>query len=86
MKKAKQETAKRGRSGRMTAEPSKKLQPEADADREAVLDERQKLQRLFPPAYFADIGVWSDDKVEVMLRLTYSQAVNLARLLKENRL
>jgi hypothetical protein len=66
--------------------PSKKLRPEADAGREAVLDEREKLQRLFPSAYSADIGVWSGDKVEVMLRLTYSQAVNLARLLQENKL
>jgi hypothetical protein len=66
--------------------PSKKLKPEPDADREAVLDERERLQRLFPPAYSADIGVWSGDKVEVMLRLTYSKAVNLARLLQENKL
>jgi len=69
-----------------TKKTGKKLQPEADADREAVLDEREKLQRLFPPAYSADIGVWTGDKVEVMLNLTYSQAVNLARLLKETKL
>jgi len=65
---------------------SKKLKHEPDADREAVLDEREKSQRLFPSAYSADIGVWSGDKVEVMLRLTYSKAVNLARLLQENKL
>ena len=65
---------------------SKKPKSEPDAGREAVLDEREKLQRLFPPRYSADIGVWSGDKVEVMLKLTYSQAVNLAGLLKENRL
>jgi hypothetical protein len=65
---------------------SKKLRPEPNADREAVLDEREKLQRLFPPRYSAGIGVWSGDYVEVMLKLTYSQAVNLARLLKENKL
>jgi hypothetical protein len=65
---------------------SNKPQLEADADREAVLEEREKLQSLFPPRYFADIGVWRGDNVEVMLKLTYSQAVNLARLLKENQL
>jgi hypothetical protein len=75
---------KKAKNGRTTA--GKKLQPEPDADREAVLDEREKLQRLFPPRYSADIGVWSGDKVEVMLKLTYSQAVNFARLLKENKL
>ena len=72
---------------RATTKPAaKKLQPEQDADREAVLGEREKLQRLFPPGYSADIGVWSGDNVEVMLKLTYSQAVSLARLLKENKL
>jgi hypothetical protein len=64
----------------------KTLKTEPDADRQAVLEEREKLHSLFPPVYSADIGVWSGDKVEVMLKLTYSQAVNLARLLKENRL
>jgi hypothetical protein len=65
---------------------SNKLRPEPDAGREAVLHEREKLQGLFPPGYSAEIGVWSGDNVEVMLKLTYSQAVNLARLLKENKL
>jgi hypothetical protein len=69
-----------------TTKPAKKLQLDQDADREAVLGEREKLQSLFPPRYSADIGVWSGDNVEVMLKLTYSQAVNLARLLKENKL
>ena len=64
----------------------KKPKPGPDADRQAVLEEREKLHSLFPPRYSADIGVWSGDKVEVMLKLTYSQAVNLARLLKETRL
>jgi hypothetical protein len=68
------------------AKPSKTLQAEAGADREAVLGEREKLQRLFPLRYSADIGVWSGDSVEVMLKLTYAQAVNLARLLKDNTL
>jgi len=66
--------------------PGKQLKPEPDADREAVLDEREKLRGLFPPRYSADIGVWSGDKVEVMLKLTYAQAVDLARLLKESKL
>jgi hypothetical protein len=69
-----------------TAKAIKKLQVEADADREAVLDEREKLRRQFPPAYGADVGVFPGDKVEVMLRLNFSQAENLARLLKENKL
>jgi hypothetical protein len=86
MKKTKSKKTKPEETGHVAKKTSKKLQPEADADREAVLDEREKLQRLFPPAYSADIGVWSGDKVEVMLNLTYSQAVNLARLLKENKL
>jgi hypothetical protein len=64
----------------------KKLESEQDADREAVLDEREKLRRQFPSAYAADIGVLHGDKIEVMLRLTYSQAESLARLLKENKL
>lgn len=64
----------------------KKPKPGPDADRQAVLEEREKLHILFPPRYSADIGVWSGEKVEVMLKLTYSQAVNLARLLKETRL
>jgi hypothetical protein len=75
---------KKAKNKKTTA--GKKLQLEPDADREAVLDERVKLQRLFPPRYSAGIGVWSGDKVEVMLKLTYSQAANLARLLKENKL
>ena len=64
----------------------RKLQSEQDADREAVLDEREKLRREFPPAYSAEIGVLPGDKIEVMLKLTYSQAESLARLLKANKL
>jgi hypothetical protein len=81
MRKAKYETAKGTARKR-----GKKLPSEPEADREAVLDEREKLQRLFPLRYSADIGVWSGDKVEVMLKLAYSQAVNLARLLRETKL
>lgn len=64
----------------------KQLPTEQDSDREAVLDEREKLRRQFSPAYAADIGVLSGDNVEVTLRLTYTQAEGLARLLKENKL
>jgi hypothetical protein len=86
MKKTKHEKTEPEKSRQETAKTRKKVQPGPDSDREAVLDERGKLQRLFPSGYSADIGVWSGDKVEVMLRLTYSQAVSLARLLKENKL
>ena len=85
-KKAKPEKPEHENTRHETARTSKKLQLVADADREAVLEEREKLQSLFPPRYSADIGVWRGDNVEVMLRLTYSQAVNLARLLKETTL
>lgn len=64
----------------------KQLQTDQDSDREAVLDEREQLRSQFPPAYAADIGVLPGDKVEVILRLNYSQAESLARLLKENKL
>jgi hypothetical protein len=64
----------------------KKIEPDENAEREAILDERETLKRLFPAQYSPDIGVFSDGKVEVMFRLTYSQAESLARLLKENKL
>jgi hypothetical protein len=64
----------------------KKIEPDEKAEREAILDERETLKRLFPEDYSPDIGVFSDGKVEVMFRLTYSQAESLARLLKENKL
>jgi hypothetical protein len=62
------------------------LEDEQSAEREAILDERQTLKRLFPSAYSPDIGVFTEDKVEVMFKLTRSQAENLARLLKEHKL
>jgi hypothetical protein len=61
-------------------------QPEQDAEREAILDERETLKRLFPANYSPEIGVFNDGKVEVMFKLTYSQAESLARLLKEHKL
>lgn len=59
---------------------------EQDADREAVLTEREKLGKLFPPRYSADIAVLEGDKVEVILKMSYSQAESLARLLNDARL
>jgi len=56
-----------------------------DAEREAILDERETLRRLFPPSYSPDVGVFSDGKVEIMFKLTYAQAENLARLLREQK-
>ena len=53
---------------------------------EAILDERETLKRLFPATYSPDIGVFNDGKVEVMFKLTISQAESLARLLKEHKL
>ena len=45
------------------------------------------LVRLgFTPAYSPQIGVFADGKVEVMLKLTYAQAEQLARLLAERKL
>ena len=63
-----------------------KVDQEGTAEREAILDERETLKRLFPANYSPDIGVFNDGKVEVMFKLTYSQAENLARLLKEHKL
>jgi hypothetical protein len=63
-----------------------KVQLEDAAEREAILDERETLKRLFPAQYSPDIGVFNDEKVEVMFKLSYSQAESLARLLKEHKL
>jgi hypothetical protein len=68
------------------APPRKKIPQEETAEREAILDERETLKRLFPAQYSPDIGVFNDDKVEVMFKLSYSQAESLARLLKEHKL
>jgi hypothetical protein len=64
----------------------KKLQSQDSAEREAILDERETLKRLFPAQYSPDIGVFNDGKVEVMFKLSYPQAESLARLLKEHKL
>ena len=52
------------------------------AEREAILQKRESLHRLFPEKYAPDVSVFTDGKVEIMFRLTYSEAENLARLLK----
>jgi hypothetical protein len=59
---------------------------EQDAEREAILEERENLRRLFPASYSPDVGVFRDGKVEIMFKLTYSQAEKLARVLKEQKL
>jgi hypothetical protein len=80
---------KRGNTREKTsgkANPRQQPQEEQTAEREAILDERESLKRLFPPAYSPDIGVFNEDTVEVMFKLTRSQAESLARLLKEHKL
>ena len=56
-----------------------------DAEREAILDERETLRRQFPAKYSPDVGVFRDGKVEIMFKLTYSEAEKLARLLREQK-
>ena len=63
----------------------KKVKQEQDPAREAILDERETLRRLFPASYAPDVGVFSDGKVEIMFKLTYAQAERLARLLREQK-
>jgi hypothetical protein len=63
----------------------KKVKEEQDAEREAILEERENLRRLFPASYSPDVSVFSDGKVEIMFKLTYAQAEKLARLLREQK-
>jgi hypothetical protein len=60
-----------------------KIKEEQDSEREAILDEREKLRRQFPASYSPDVGVFADGKVEIMFKLTYDQAEKLAQLLRE---
>jgi len=62
-----------------------KVKQQEDSEREAILDERETLRRLFPAKYSPDVGVFSDGKVEIMFKLTYAEAEKLARLLREQR-
>lgn len=62
-----------------------KAKAEPDAEREAILDEREKLRRQFPASYSPEIGVFADGKVEVMFKLSYGEAEKLARLLHEKK-
>jgi hypothetical protein len=73
-------------TGDAMREKRKTKQIEPNAERKAILDERETLKRLFPAAYSPDIGVFTDGKVEVMFKLTISQAQALANLLREHRL
>ncbi len=77
---------KTGGKAKPRKQPHKQLEDEQSAEREAILDERESLKRLFPAAYSPDIGVFNENSVEVMFKLTRSQAENLARLLKEQKL
>ncbi len=77
---------KTGGKAKPRKQPHKQLEDEPSAEREAILDERESLKRLFPAAYSPDIGVFNENSVEVMFKLTRSQAENLARLLKEQKL
>lgn len=52
------------------------------ADREAILQKRESLHRLFPEKYAPDVSVFTDGKLEIMFKLSYEQAENLARLMK----
>ena len=62
-----------------------KIEPKPDAEREAILDERENLRRQFPAKYSPDVGVFSDGKVEIMFKLSVAQAEKLARLLREQK-
>jgi len=53
-----------------------------EAERQAILQKRESLHRLFPEKYSPNVSVFTDGKVEIMFKLTYSQAENLARLMK----
>jgi len=78
-----------GNATKKTGGKMKTLKPPEDpqaGEREAILDERETLRRLFPASYSPDIGVFNENSVEVMFKLTRSQAENLARLLKEHKL
>lgn len=71
---------------RKTTKQFDQEQQQEQRDRDAILDERLDLRRLFPPDYSPDISVCRDGSVEVMFKLTTAQARNLASLLKEHSL
>lgn len=52
------------------------------ADRQAIIQKQESLHRLFPEKYAPDVSVFTDGKVEIMFKLSYGQAENLARLMK----
>lgn len=55
---------------------------EQAADRQAILQKCESLLKLFPEEYAPDVSVFTDAKVEIMFKLTYEQAQNLARLIE----
>jgi hypothetical protein len=44
------------------------------ADRQAILQKRESLHRLFAEKYAPDVSVFTDGKVEIMFKLGYEQA------------
>ena len=58
------------------------LAQQQEAERQAILEKRESLHRLFPEKYSPDVSVFTDGKVEIMFKLSYEQAENLARLMK----
>jgi hypothetical protein len=70
----------------MSKKETKAKQVEPDAEREAILDELESLKRPSPSNYSPDSSVCTHGKVDVMLKLTTSQAQALASLLKEHKL
>lgn len=71
-------------SKRKTSKDFEQEQQREKRDRDSILDERENLRRLFPADYSPDISVCRDGSVEVMFKLTTSQAQSLARLLKDH--
>jgi hypothetical protein len=41
------------------------------ADRQAILQKREILHRLFPEKYAPDVSVYTGSKVEIVFKLTY---------------
>ena len=52
------------------------------AERQAILQKRESLHRLFSEKYAPDVSVFTDGLVEVMFKLSHEQAENLARLMR----
>jgi hypothetical protein len=83
-KSSKKKNARHTKAG--TKRPRSAGPHEDGSQREAILDERHDLQKLFPNAYSPQISIFTPERVEVMLTLSRSQAENLATLLKQSKL